>query len=282
MTTSKSPIAVTGSTGALGGKVASLLSDDGYSLRLLARSPERAPALPNSAVVECNFGDLDQATEALRGVEVLFMVSAAEHEDRLAQHLTFVDAAQAAGIKHIIYTSFQGAAPGALFTLARDHYATEQHIKASGMSWTMLRDSFYLDFLTAVVGEDGVIRGPAGDGRVAAVSRDDVARVAAEVLRNPKAHAVTTYDLTGPTAVSFDETAKIISKATGQRVTFHNETLAEAYESRKPWGAPDWQNDAWVSTYTAIAAGEVSAVSDAVEKITGQKPMSLEQFVAAR
>jgi uncharacterized protein YbjT (DUF2867 family) len=109
------------------------------------------------------YGDRDAAAAALHGVDVLFMVSASESADRREQHRTFVDAAAAAGVRHVVYTSFLGAAPDATFTLARDHWATEEHLRASGMAFTFLRDSLYLDFLPALAGPDGVIRGPAGD-----------------------------------------------------------------------------------------------------------------------
>ena len=92
------------------------------------------------------------AKAALEGVKTLFMVSAAEAEDRLQQHCTFVDAAAAAGVQHIVYTSFFGAAADSTFTLGRDHFATEERIKASGMDFTFLRDNFYLDFLPLLAG----------------------------------------------------------------------------------------------------------------------------------
>ena len=114
---------------------------------------------------------------ALEGARLVFMVSAAEAPDRVDQHYSFVDAAAAAGVQHLVYTSFAGAAPDAIFTLGRDHWATEEHIKASGLAWTFLRDNLYLDFLPLLAGPDGVIRGPAGDGRVSAVATDDVADV---------------------------------------------------------------------------------------------------------
>ena len=153
---------------------------------LLARSPDRLPSLDGAeAVAFHGYGDRASVAKALRGVETLFMVSASEAADRLDQHRAFVDAAAAAGVRHIVYTSFFGAAPDCVFTLGRDHFATEEHIKATGMAFTFLRDNFYLDFLPAMVGEDGVIRGPAGDGRVSAVARDDVAAAAAAVLADP-------------------------------------------------------------------------------------------------
>lgn len=268
-------IAVTGSTGVLGGKVAARLSARGVPTRLLARDPGRAPRLPGGRVVRASYDDAASVVSALEGIEVLFMVSAAESADRLEQHRTFLDAARRAGVQHVVYTSFFGAAPDATFTLARDHAATEQHLRASGMSWTLLRDNFYLDFLPALVGEDGVIRGPAGEGRVAAVARDDIARTATEVLLSAERHAGATYDLTGPEALTLAEVATVLSTHLGRPVTFHDETVAEAYASRARWGAPPWQIDAWVSTYTAIAAGELARVGGDVERITGIAATSL-------
>ncbi|MFW0874210.1 NmrA family NAD(P)-binding protein [Rhodococcoides corynebacterioides] len=276
-----SSIAVTGSTGAVGGAVATLLADSGTSLRLLVRDVGRAPVIPNSAVAQCSYGDLDASMEALRGVDVLFMVSGAESATRLDEHRTFVDAAAAAGVQHVVYTSFFGAAPDATFTLARDHFHTEQHIAASGMDHTFLRDNFYADVMEHFAGEDGVIRGPAGDGRVSLVARADVARVAAVVLTDPASHAGGSYDLTGPEALSVAEVAAAIAEVRGRAVTFHDETLDEAYASRAQWNAPDWQNDAWVSTYTAIASGELSRVSKDVERVTGRRAMTLREVLRA-
>lgn len=272
-------VAVTGSTGVVGGLVARALADHGVPQRLLVRDPAKAPQLAGSTVHRSSYGDASAAAEALEGVETLFMVSASESADRLEQHRTFVDAAASAGVRHIVYTSFVAAAPDAIFTLARDHFATEEHIKASGMSWTFLRDSFYIDFMEALVGEDGVIRGPGGTGRVALVSRADVARTATTVLLDPAAHAGRTYDITGPEALSFADVAATISRIRGRDVTFYDESIDEAYASRAPYGAPDWQVDAWVSTYTAVASNVMAPVSDAAETITGEAPESLAAFL---
>ncbi|MYV99928.1 NAD(P)H-binding protein, partial [Streptomyces sp. SID3343] len=105
-----------------------------------------------------------------------------ESPDRVHEHTTAVDAAVAAGVERIVYVSFVGAAPDATFTFARDHWFTEQHIRASGLRFTFLRDNFYLAALPAMTGTDGAIRGPAGGGRVGAVAHDDIADAAAAVL----------------------------------------------------------------------------------------------------
>ncbi len=277
-------IAVTGATGHLGGLVARHLDAAGRPQRLLVRDPTspHIPALGSvTDVAVADYADPDAARAALEGVDVLLMVSAHESPDRARDHATFVDAAAAAGVRHVVYTSFAAAAPDATFTLARDHFATEQRIRASGMAWTFLRDTFYLDFVPDLVGADGVIRGPAGDGRCAFVARADVARVAAAVLLDPAAHAGRTEDLTGPEALSLADAARIVGRARGAEVTFHDETLDEAYASRAVYGAPDWQVDAWVSTYTAIASDVMARPTDAVERITGTPPLSLERLLRA-
>lgn len=202
-------LAVTGSTGQLGLLVARLLAGAGSPLRLLVRDARRAPTLESAVPVVSSYDDPGLAAASLAGVKTLFMVSAAEAEDRLAQHCTFVDAAAGA-----------------------------------------------------------------------AVARADVARSALTVLREPALHMGRTYDLTGPEDISVAQAAEILTAGTGRTVTFHHETVEEAYASRACYGAPRWQEDAWVSTYTAIAAGELAGPTSAVHELTGQEPLALAEFLA--
>ncbi|MEU4443665.1 SDR family oxidoreductase [Actinosynnema sp. NPDC050801] len=282
MSTNRPLIAVTGSTGHLGGRVARRLADAGTTQLLLVRDPARAPRLPGTTVAEAAFADRDAVRRALDGIPTVLMVSASESADRVDQHRAFVDAAASAGVGHLVYTSFVGAAPDATFTLVRDHWATEQHIRASGMAFTFLRDNLYADFLPGMVGDDDVLRGPAGDGRAAVVAQDDIADAATAVLTDPAAHAGRTYDLTGPEALTLHGVAAVLSEATGRRITYHPETVEQAYRSRAGYGAPDWQVDAWVSTYTAIANGELAEVSDAVPALTGHPATSLADLLRGR
>lgn len=272
-------LAVTGSTGVVGGLVARALAAEGHALRLLVRDASRAPVLPDTTVHVAPYGDGAACADALAGVETLFMVSAAESADRVAEHRSIVDAAAAAGVRHVVYTSFLGASPDAVFTLARDHAATEQHLRDSGMGWTFLRDAFYLDLVPQLVGDDGVIRGPAGDGRAAFVAQEDVARSAVAVLRDPAAHSGATYELTGAESLSFAEAAELLSAARGTTISFHDETVEEAHASRQAWQPEPFEMDAWVSTYTAIAAGEQDVVTDDVERLTGRRPLTLAELL---
>jgi NAD(P)H dehydrogenase (quinone) len=266
--------AVTGATGALGGLVARALAEDlRTDLRLVVRDASRAPDYDTDVRV-CTYADPDAAVAALRGADTLFMVSASEAADRREQHRTFVRAAAEAGVRHVVYTSFAGAAPDATFTLGRDHADAEAAIRASGMAFTFLRDNFYLDVLPHFADEHGVIRGPAGDGRVAAVARADVADAAVAVLRDPDAHAGATYTLTGPESLTMAE----VAARAGLR--FEDETEEAAYAWRRErYGAAPWQLDAWVSTYTAIRDGSVAEVTGDVERLTGRAPRSLEDVL---
>ncbi|MFL6295398.1 MAG: SDR family oxidoreductase [Actinomycetes bacterium] len=273
-------VVVTGVTGGLGGRVARRLAERGMGQRLVARDPGRAPELAGAQVAAGSYDDRDSLRRAFAGAHTLFMVSASEDPDRLRLHANVVGAATDAGVERVVYTSFFGAAPDCSFTFGRDHWHTEELIKGSGLRFTMLRDNLYLDFLPLMVGADGVIRGPAADGRVAAVARDDIADVAAAVLlADGHRHDGRSYDLTGPEAPTMAEVAQRLSELAGRTITYHPETLEEAYASRASYGAPDWEVDGWVTTYVAIANGELEAVGGDVAAVAGHPPMGLDDFL---
>lgn len=272
-------IAVTGATGELGGRVAARLAAAGVSQRLLVRDASRAPQ-PEGAEVATFDGYHDRAgmAAALRGTHTLFLVSARESADRLAEHRSAVDAAADAGVARIVYTSFLGASPDATFTLARQHHATEEHIRATGIAHTFLRDSMYLDFVPFFASAEGVIAGPAGDGRCAWVARDDVADAAAAVLTT-EGHDGLTYELTGPDAHTLMWAAEVLTRVTGRPVRYVRETVQDAYVSRAHFGAPDWEVEGWVTSYLAMARGELDVVTDTVEQLTGHPPLALPEFL---
>lgn len=275
-------IAVTGATGVVGRGVARLLAEQDVPQRLVVRDPSRAPSLPGAEVRQvAGYGAGADMRAALAGVDTLFLVPGAEAEDRRQQHVTAVDAAAAAGVRRIVYLSFVDARPDATFTLVRDHWATEERIRASGLAWTFPRMSLYLDFLPFLATAEGVIEGPAGDGRAAVVARADVSAAVA-VLLTADGHDGRTYDLTGPEALTLGEVAEQLSAAAGRPVAYRDQTVEEAYAARASYGAPEWQVTAWVTTYTAIATGELARVSDDVPRLTGRPATSLAQYLERR
>jgi uncharacterized protein YbjT (DUF2867 family) len=273
-------LAVTGATGAVGGRVARSLAEHGADVRLVVRDPRRAPEL-GAEVRQAEYGDGDALRDALAGAHTLFFVSASEDADRVRLHTSVVDAAVAAGVERVVYLSFLNAAEDSTFTFARDHWATEQLIRHSGVRHTFLRDATYADFVPGLVGADRVIRGPAGNGAFTPVAQDDVAAVASVVLLSDR-YDGDTLDLTGPERLTMTDVAALLTEVTGKPVRYEEETLEEAYASRASYGAPQFEVDGWVSTYTAIAAGELDVLSPAVRMVTGREPIALRDLLVAR
>ncbi len=223
-------IAVFGSTGSLGGMVAARLATHGVAQRLIVRDSSRAPPLDRSEVVVAGYFDTSAMVAALQGISTVFFVSAFESADRVFHDRAAVDGFVKAGIRRVVYTSFLGAAPNAEFTFTRDHCHTEQYFESAGLRFSALRSSLYQDILPDMV-IDGVIRGPAGTGRFAPVSRADIADVAVALLLDGE-WPTARIDVTGPELLTMAEVAELFSEAAESPVAFVNETLTEAYASR--------------------------------------------------
>jgi uncharacterized protein YbjT (DUF2867 family) len=176
-----------------------------------------------------------------------------------------------------------GAAPDAGFSLVRQHFATEQAIAATGVRATFLRHSMYADFVpffAALEGDRAVIAAPAGEGRVGFVSRDDCADVGAEVLLDDTGrYDGRALDVTGPSAITLAEAAAVLAEVTGRPAEYRDQTVEEAWATRRPSGHPDWEIEGWVTSYTAIRDGELAAVSDVVPEITGHPALTVAEHL---
>lgn len=275
-------IAITGATGEIGSRVAALLAAKGAQQRFIVKDPSRAPTVPGAEVRQASgYIAGGEMRAALDGAQTMFLVPGRESAIRVAEHITAIGAAVAAGIERIVYLSFAPAAENAVCTLARDHYATEQHIRMTGIPFTFLRMNLYMDGIVRwFVSPAGVISGPADDGRVAAVHRDDVAHAAAAALTSD-GHDGATYEVSGREAFTLTEAADLMSRASGKTITFHDETVEEAYASRASYEAPDWEVVGWVTSYTGIAAGEFATIGDSVQHLAGREPITLAEYLAA-
>jgi len=275
-------ILVTGASGSVGRRVAELLDADGAALRLMTRDPAKAPSLPGVEVVAADYSRPESLDAAFRDIDTAFIVSGYAREgERARLHGHAIDTAARAGVSRVVYLSFQGASPDSKFPMSRDHFLTEQYLVASGVPFTALRDNLYLDILPHLFDDQGVVRGPAGNGSMAFVSREDVARTVAAVLSTPGAgnHI---YDVTGPEALTFAEAAHRLSALVGHQLRYEEESPEEGRRWRAAGGAPDWEVETWVGSYLAAAAGELAAVSDAVQRLTGQPALALDQYFADR
>jgi uncharacterized protein YbjT (DUF2867 family) len=303
-------LAITGATGELGGRVAERLSGLGVSQRLIARDLSRLPDLPGAeAAGASSYGDAAAMRRALGGIHTLLLISARDRfgvahmsakkgrrpppYDRLQQQVTAVDAAVAAGVKHIVYLSILNAAPDATFILARDHFYTEEHIRTAGIPFTFLRTSLYTDNVPKSVSADDVIRAPAGSGRANWVTRDDIADVAVAVLTGT-GHEGLAYDVTGPEALTMTETAERLSAVVGRKIVYQSQTpqearttrstsrLAEFEAERRSWtghGLDEYEAEVFVTHFLQIAKGELATVSNTVPELTGHPAQSLTVYL---
>lgn len=280
MAQSEHLMGITGATGAVGGQVARHLAPRGIKQRLIVRDPDRTPTLDGAEVAQmAGYGDKTSMTAALRGVHTLFLVSGHLSDDRIKEHTTAVDAALEAGVGRIVYLSFLNAAPDATFTAAREHFQTEQYIRASEVAFTFLRAGLYADLVPGRFSAgDATLRGPAGNGRASYINRADIVDTVVAVLTS-EGHDGHTYNMTGPEAITLADVAALLTEFSGRRCTYYDETLEEATQSRAVYHASDETVETWISSYTAIASGEMSLVSEDVAHLTGHRPRTFRDFL---
>lgn len=275
-------ILITGATGHLGSRTAQLIAEEELPVRLMARDPSKAISIPGAPVVQGDYGDPASLDRAFEGIDVALIVSGhAKPLERARLHQNAFEAAARAGLRHLVYLSFQGASPHSAFPFSRDHFATEKALAASGIPFTVLRDNLYMDLLPEMFDEHGILRDPGRGGRAAFVSREDVAQVAAAALRRPPPTSAT-YDVTGPEALGLEETVHKLAARLGRRLHYVPETLEEGRAWRAKLASEPWEVDVWVGSYLAIAKGELAHTSDTVQRFTGRPPMSLDAYLDAR
>jgi len=246
-----------------------------------------------------DYEDAEALAAAFAGGTRLFMISAMEAgPNRQRQHRNAVEAAQRAGIQHIVYTSFIGTErPEVNSVEVADHKFTEALIQGSGLTWNFLRNNQYADAMAenqaAIAITSGQSIGNAGDGQVAFVARDDVAAVAAAILLGA-GEPNTGYDVTGPDLITYREVGEMISELSGAPITIVDLTDDEMYAMWDALGVPrdasgdfsrspvPWASDGMVTFGRMIRAGHLARVTDVVERFTGRKPRALRDLMVER
>lgn len=271
-------ILVTGASGRIGRRIAELLAEQNLPLRLMSRTPDKAPKIKDVRIIKAGYENPAGLTAAFEGIDTAFIVSGhAKPGKRALLHKNAIDAAARARVRHLVYLSFQGASPQSKFPFGRDHFQTEQYLKESGVPFTALRDNLYLDVIPEFFGPEGLLRAPAGEGTAAWVAREDAARTAAAVLSNP-GPASAVYNVTGPESLSMAETAARLSALAGRELRYEAESVREGRAWRSKLGAPDWEVDTWLGSYEAVAAGELAPTSDTVFRLTGRQPADINTY----
>lgn len=288
-------IAVTGASGALGRRIATLLLKvvPPSDLILVTRNPAKIADLA-ALGVETRAGDFDQPEglkAAFTGIDKLMIISTLSVGRRYIQHQAAIDAAKAAGVKHIIYTSSGGATHENPAIIAKDHVLTEEALKASGLKYTIMRDSLYAESVAVKMGfrayQSGVWATACGEGRLAPISKDDCTEVAIKLLTED-GHENKTYELTGPELVSMRNAAKLLEETSGKKIEFKIISLQELDEVLTQMGIPkDYVEGMLIpgsgaasrhdilSYEQGILEGHFAILSNDAEKILGRKPVSL-------
>jgi len=269
-------ILISGASGRIARRTAELLAQDGHRLRLMSRDPERAPKLTGAETVGGDFAEPGTLQRAFAGVSTALIVSASgQPGQRALLHRNAFEAAARARVEHVVYLSLQGSAPDSKYPFSRDHYRSEQYLNAAGIPCTILRNAFYVDMFLDKFDAAGWVRGPASDGRGAFVSREDVARTAAAVLRQRPGGV---HDVTGPEALGVAGIAQRFSALSGRTLRYEDESAAHMRERLSREEPLPWRVELAVGWFEAIAAGELARASDTVQRFTGRPPLTLEEY----
>ncbi|MEV7215769.1 NAD(P)H-binding protein [Kitasatospora cineracea] len=280
-------IVITGATGALNGATVDHLLErlPADEIAVAVREPARARRFAELGV-EVRRGDYaDPASlpRAFAGADQLLLVSASDPgADAVALHRTAIDAAAAAGVGRILYTSHQGAHPDSAFKPARDHAATELLLAASGVPWTALRNGFYAHSLARLLGpwrETGTITVPA-DGPVSWTARADAAEAAAAVLADPGA-----YDgpvtLTAPEAPTFQQVAELAGELSGRPVRCVTVSPEDWVAGQVAQGTPEFMALFTLGIYLAAARGRFAGTDPLLSALLPRAPRTVRDLLAA-
>jgi NAD(P)H dehydrogenase (quinone) len=280
-------IVVTGASGHLGRLVVESLLDQGVpadQIVAAARTPQKAAELAARGVQvrEADYDRPETLASALAGADRLLLVSGIDFGRRAQQHQAVVDAARAARVGHIAYTSIPYADTTPI-AIAPEHKVTEELIRASGLPFTFLRNGWYTENYDAAIAQaaaSGVLIGSAGDGLLSAATRADYAAAAAAVLTG-QGHQGKVYELGGEPAWTYAELAAQIARTAGTPVAYRNLSPDEHRRALAEAGLPSHYAEILVDADQAIAAGHLLVRSGDLASLIGRPTTSLADAVAA-
>ena len=279
-------IAITGATGHLGQLVINDLLKTVPASQLVAivRNPAKADALQQQGVVvrQADYNDEAALTAALSGVEKLLLISSSEVGQRATQHQNVINAAAAAGVTFIAYTSLLHADKSPL-GLRVEHVATEKALAASGIPYALLRNGWYSEnYLASAPAalEHGVFIGAAGEGKIAAATRADYAAAAARVI-SEDGHAGKVYELAGDDAWTLSQLSAELSKQSGKKVAYQNLSEADFAAALKGVGLPAALADMLADSDVGASKGGLFDDSHTLSKLIGRPTTPLAESVKA-
>ncbi len=280
-------ILVTGATGHLGKGIIDILlqSLPADGIAALVRDESKAAGLREKGVdVRVgDYNDVESMVRAFAGVDKLMLISSSDMADRVTQHINAIHAAREAGVGHITYTGIEMKDPSnsAIAFIAASHIAAYEHLKASGIPYTIFRNTLYAEVLPMFIGERATENGiffPAGDGRVPYATRSDMAEASAQVLMGG-GHENKEYALSVNHSYSFADIAAILSEIAGREVAYINPPMEIFVEQLVKAGVPEMYADFSASFGEAIKNNEFDLPGTTLEELLGRKPTSLKEYL---
>lgn len=279
-------ILITGANGHLGSATIEFLlkKNPETPIRALVRTEEKGTAFKEKGV-DIAIGDYfnyDSLLAALQGIDTLLLVSSSSITGRYEQHANVIKAAKASGIRHIVYTSVLKSSPESKFSAGIDHVKTEAEVKASGISYTIMGNTYYADFLPMLLGdfkETGTIYYSSGDARVNFATRNDMAEANAVVLSNPSAHQNKVYNITASAAYTFKDIATMLSDIVNKPIQYVEIPLEDLKNGMQQHGLPEDVAVMMTSIAETMKAGEFDYADDTLETLIGHKPLDLKDFL---
>ncbi len=279
-------IVVTGATGQLGKLVVEELLKTVPASEIVAavRDPQKAQDMVSRGVQvrQADYSKPESLAAAFAGADSVLLISSSEVGQRVAQHQAVADAARAAGVKLLVYTSILNADSSALL-LSKEHKATEAYLRSSGVPFTLLRNGWYTENHTAALApavEHGAVLGAAKDGRFATATRADYAAAAAAVLTG-KGHENKVYELGGDKPYTLAELAAEVARQTGKPVVYKDLPQAEYAKALTGFGLPDDLAGAIADADAGASRGELDTQSHDLSKLIGRPTTPLRQAVTA-
>ena len=274
-------ILVTGAAGNTGSEVVRQLAAKGIRARALIRNPEKAKLFTGPGV-ETVVADLEKPTTldaALKGVDKVFLVSSVD--PRVGQlHGNLIESAKRSGVKQIVRLSAISASPSSPVQFLKWHGEVDERLSRSGLSYAILRPSFYMQnllFYRASIQSDGAMYGCFKEGKLALIDTRDVAIAAAAVLTS-EGHSGRIYELTGPESLTFAKIAEAVGRGLGRPVAYVDVPAEAARANAAAAGWPAWLADGYVELMNFFATAGAEAVNGTMEKLTGKKPRPVEIF----
>ncbi|SFT40268.1 NAD(P)H dehydrogenase (quinone) [Lishizhenia tianjinensis] len=283
-------ILITGATGNYGGLTIKHLLNKGVAANqivALVRDEAKAQDLKDKGV-ELRIGDYDNVESlktAFQGIDQLLFISASDVEKRLPQHENVMEAAKAAGVGHIVYTSFErqnNTSSSPIAFVAEAHLRTEELLKESGISHTILRNNLYMDFVPVFIGEQVLdqknIYLPAENGKAGFVLREDMAEATAQILVN-EPQETQVLEFSNEENYSYQDVADAISKVTGTQINYTSPSVEEYTSTLLGLNVPEGYVHMFAGFAKAQADGELAVSSTTINDLLGRKATTLEEFV---